>query len=170
MHNYYINIGIISAASGVKGYVKIRYFTEKGTDLTTFQNIFDSNGKSYKLKILNIKKDYVIASIEGITSRNEAEKLTNTILMIERSELAKTNTDEFYYADLLGMTVLSANGKLLGIVKNILNFGASDIIEVFNANSIDSFYYPFIKNFVLSVDLENRCLVLNQAEEIVDIE
>ncbi len=103
-HESSICIGVITAVNGVKGYVKVRSFTAKPEDITSFDRVFDDYGKVYELKIITLKKDYVIVSIEGISSRNDAEKLRNTKLYIARTSLPEvSNDEEYYHADLVAI-------------------------------------------------------------------
>jgi len=160
-------IGVITSVHGVKGYVKIRTFTDLPTDISTFNHVFDTDGATFKLKVMIPKKDYVICSIEGVASRNEAEKLRNTKLFIKRSELPKLSEDEFYHADIIGMEAVSSEGGTIGIVKNITNFGAGDILEIYDISSEKVIYYPFKKQFVPLVDVLQRKITLNPLEELI---
>ena len=160
-------IGVITSVHGVKGYVKIRTFTDEPSDIEQFSHIFDDAGASYELKIKIPKKDYIIASIEGVISRNHAEKLRNTKLFIKRSELPDLSQDEFYHADLIGMEAVSTEGDTVGIVKNITNFGAGDILEIYDLSSEKVIFFPFKKQFVPAVDVLQRKITLNPLEEMI---
>lgn len=166
INDYNINIGVITSVHGVKGNVKMRVFTHKIDDIEQFKNIFDEEDVAYKVKIVLKKKDkIIIASIEGIKSRNEAEKFVNKVLMIKRSELPEINENEFYYSDILGSVVKSTDGVIVGLVKNIVNFGASDIIEVLNHNDGCITTYPMIKKFINYLDISNKMIIVNNVEE-----
>lgn len=162
-----ICVGVITSVNGVRGHVKIRSFTEKPTDIANFTNIFDDNNNSYKVSIVTTKKDYVIAGIEGINNRNEAEKLRSTKLYIKRSELSEPGKDQFYHADLIGVEARSEEGVVIGIIKNLVNFGAGDILEVYDMTSEKVVYYPFTKQFIPEINIQERYLILKPLEEIV---
>ena len=164
-HN--VHVGVISAVSGVKGYVKILCFTEKPEDIVSFKEVFDGYGRYYDLKIISIKKSSAIASIEGISSRNDAEPLVNSILMIKRSELPAAEKDEFYCADLLGNNVLCAKTKeVLGVVQDIFGVGGvADVLEVYNEETGRTLRYPFAKHFIKDIDLEKKCILINPIAE-----
>ncbi len=162
-----ICVGVITAVHGVKGYVKIRTFTNKPADVTGFRNVFDEAGKTYKVSVVFPKKDYLIASIDGVIGRNAAETLRNTKLYIKRSELPETGDGEFYHADLVGMEAVNQDGSRFGIVKNIVNFGAGDILEIYDITSEKVVFYPFKKQFVPIIDLLQRQITLNPLEEVI---
>lgn len=155
-------IGTITSVNGIKGYVKIRSFADKPHDFSLFKHIFDINGKQYKINIITSKGDSILAAVEGISSRDEAEALINTQLFIKRSELSELSQDQYYYAELLGITAQLSDGKQVGVVKNVLNFGAGDILEIYDIASKDTFYYPFTKQAVTQVNLEKNYIVLSQ--------
>jgi 16S rRNA processing protein RimM len=165
--DYDVCVGVITSVNGVKGYVKIRSFTEHPQDIMTFKKIFDVSNKEYNINIINLKKDYVIAGIKGIDSRDEAEKLRNIRLYIKRSELPNAGQEEYYHADLLGLDAKLKDGTNFGLVKNIVNFGAGDIIEIYDLNSEKTIYYPFTKQYVPEINLEKRYIILEPLEEVL---
>ncbi len=166
--NHDICVGVITAVNGVKGYVKIRSFTDRPSDIANFENLYDpESSKIFKLKLISEKKDYIIAAIDGICNRNDAELLRNTKLYINRAELPETQTEEYYHVDLIGMQALSEDGIVIGIVKNVVNFGAGDILEVYDTTSEKTIYYPFTKQFVPIVSLLEKNLILRLSEETI---
>lgn len=166
--DYNLCVGMITAANGVKGYVRIRYFTDSPHDLENFKSLFDEKTKSrYKLKVISYKKDFMIAKIEGIENRNAAEKLQNVRLCISRFELPKMGTEEYYYADLIGLTVYDELGVCLGEVSDVANYGAGDIIEYMNPISNRTVSVPFNKNFVKEINIDSRYIVIYNAQEEV---
>lgn len=163
-----ICIGIITSVNGVRGNVKIKSFTEKPEDIASFSNVFNPElNRSFKISVVTIKKDHLIASVDGISTRNEAEELRNTKLYIKRSELPQAKDGEYYHADLMGLEVCYQDGSKAGLIKNIVNFGAGDILEVYDLTSEKMFYYPFNKQYVTSVDLEAGRVEISRLEEIV---
>lgn len=160
-----LSVGVITSVSGVKGHVKIRSFTENLDDICHFSYVFDESEKQYKTKLVSRRKDFIIAAIDGINSRNDAEKLRNTMLYIKRSELPDIKANQYYHADLIGSEARFEDGALVGSVKNILNFGAGDIIEIFDRTSEKTMYYPFAKKFVVKIDTNAKAIVLKPLEE-----
>lgn len=165
-----ICIGVIAAANGIKGYVKIKCFTADPRDIENFKEVVDVYSKRvFNIKIISVRGDCVIASIAGVTSRNDAEKLQNIKLYIKRSELPAPTEEEFYHADLVGCQVRLESGLVVGEIKNVHNFGAGDLIEVHDALSNKDTYYPFNKDFVKEVNLTKRFVTLNLINESVAV-
>lgn len=158
-----ILVGRIVGTSGIKGYVRIHTFTEDPNDIIEFKNIFDENDIQYKIqKIISIKGSVTIAQIKNLTSINDAEKLIGTELFIDRKELPESN--EYYYADLINMSVLFENNIIYGKIVNVTNYGASDILEIEEQGTGKLVMYPFSDDFVLSVDMNAKTLIVKKLE------
>ncbi len=158
-----ILIGEISTVHGIKGLVKVRSFVE---DETLFEGkVFtEENGsKNIKLVIKNALKGDWLAEANGITDRNEAEKLRGTQLYVDRTVLPEADDGEYYIEDLKGLKVFDENGKDIGTVLSIENFGASDLIDIKPATG-SSFYLPFTDD--VEVDME-KGIISVQMPEIV---
>lgn len=166
--DYDLCVGVITSVNGVRGYVKIRSFTENSKDICAFKQIFDKETNSqYKIRLISAKKDYIIAGIDGISSREEAEKLRNTKLYIARTELPSLKKEEFYHADLIGMDVKTDEGISLGVVRNLVNFGAGDILEIQDPITEKVSFYPFNKQFILEVNKQDRVITATALEEVL---
>jgi 16S rRNA processing protein RimM len=138
-----ILIGKVVAAFGIKGEVKIVSHCQNPIDIAKY-NLFDDKNGSIKLKISNKNSAIVgsgsdggvilIAKINGIDERNKAEDLRGTQIFIDRKDFAKTKKDEFYHADLIGLTIIDENSQQIGKVKSVNDYGAGGMIEIEFAN------------------------------------
>ena len=134
--NQQILVGKIVAPQGIRGEVRIQTFTEKPSD---FQNLAVF-GKGIEPRALHFVRavpntNVIIAKIDGIADRNMAETLRGTELFINRDSLPKPGDNEYYQADLIGMTVIR-DGTPLGRVSCFQNFGAGDIMELDNGEMV----------------------------------
>lgn len=159
-----IVVGAITSANGIKGYVKIKPFTENLEDIFDFKSVFYENGTVVKLSPVHYKKDSIVASIEGITNRNDAEKLRNTQLFVNRDEFPETDENSFYHADLIGLQVLYKSGEKYGTVVDIKNFGSCDIIEIQPTTTETTTLFPFKKPFVQEVNIEKSVIIISPEE------
>ncbi len=150
-----ILIAKITTVFGIKGEVKIVVYSDNPLQLETY-SLFDSKGKEFKIKISNKNKSVIgtssgdpiiMARIEGVNDRNEAEKLRGVELFADRKDFDKTNEDEFYYVDLIGLDVIDMNSKKIGKVLNVFEHGAGGIVEIeFNEKCLPKNYQK-IENF-----------------------
>ena len=136
----------ILEAHGVKGHVLLISFTEPALNILKLP-LFTANSSPIKLKLINYiaHKNRLVCSVSDIKDRNEAEKLIGSEIFCYRQNFPKiVDEDEFYAADLCNMPVVDELHNEVGIVKNVLNFGAGDILEIeFADQRIELF--PFTK-------------------------
>ncbi len=125
-------VGVIASPHGIKGEVKIKPFTESVTSFANFTVFYSEDGSTtYKLQITGYSKSMIIAAIDGIDDRNSAQMLRGTYLYVSRGDLETiTDDDEFYYTDLIGMQVVTADGSDFGAIYHVHNYGAGDILEI----------------------------------------
>ena len=93
--------GKIVSVHGIKGFLKIQYFTEDPLNLTAYGPLTDESGeKLFDITIKNVKKGNVIAAMKGIENRNDAEALIGQKLYIDETLLPEPEEDEYYHKDL----------------------------------------------------------------------
>ena len=126
-----ILVGVINSAHGIRGDVVVKCFTISPEDLFK-RPIFDDMGNIIDLrKVGSVKKDNVICRLTNCADRNHAEKLKGTALFCNRDDLPEIDhPDEFYIHDIKNLRVQDENGQAIGIVNDVLNYGAGDIVEV----------------------------------------
>src|ERR687885_1561392 len=126
-----ILIATIGAPHGVRGEVRLRVFTEDPLAVADYGPLRDEEGRTYAIRRVRPAKTVVIAALEGVSDRNAAEALRGRALYVDRDRLPATEDDETYYqADLVGLEAVTADGRSLGRVLAIHNFGAGDLLEI----------------------------------------
>lgn len=126
-----ILVGKIVAPQGLRGEFRVQTFSEKPEDFKKFHvksSRFESDAFHF---VRLLKQNVIIAKIDGIDNRNDAESLRGTDLFVLRSELPELNNGEYYQSDLIGFAV-ARDGEKIGVVAGFQNFGAGDIIEMDN--------------------------------------
>jgi 16S rRNA processing protein RimM len=159
-------VGAIAAAHGVRGLVRVKSFTADPKSVASYGELSDERGlRHFRLTLQGQAKDGVIARIDGIDDRDAAEALKGTRLFVDREALpALTEEDEFYQTDLVGLRVEACDGKTLGRVKAVLNFGAGDLLEIEGEGV--SLMLPFTRQVVPLVDLPGGRLVADPPAEV----
>lgn len=137
--NKKIIIAKINSAHGIQGLVNVSVFSNQPKNLEKYQ-LFDKNNSPVSLKIITVKNDQkkssfnsaisVIAKIDGVNDRNQAEAICNQELMVERNQFSKTKKNEYYINDLIGLKVINQSQKTIGFVSNVFDFNATAIIEI----------------------------------------
>lgn len=123
-----VTLAAITGAHGVTGEVRVKLFGE-GLDSLRKHRAFN-DGALTLTKLRDDGKGGAIARFEGVADRNAAEALRGTTLSVSRDALPPLEADEFYLADLVGLTVESNDGQAVGTVIAVENYGATDIVEI----------------------------------------
>ena len=161
-----ICVARIGAAHGVRGAVKLWTFTEDPFAVTRYGPLSTKDGaRSFEVAQAREAKDHLVATLKGVTSRNEAERLNGLELYVAREKLPATDEDEYYHADLIGLAAVTPANEPLGRVIAIHNFGAGDIIEIAPAQGA-TMLLPFTNTVVPSVDLNGGRVVIELPVEI----
>ena len=157
-----IRVARIGAAHGVRGEVKLWSFTEDRLAVADYGPLESEDGaQTFEIESLRPAKDHLVARIAGVKDRDAAEKLTNTDLFVPRERLpAIEEEDTFYYADLVGCAAVTAEGKMLGTVSALHNFGAGDIVEIAPAGGGPTLMLPFTESTVPEVDLKGKRIIV----------
>ncbi len=163
-----ICVAAIAGAFGVKGEVKVKSFTENPESCMTYGPLLNDAGqvvltpKSYR-----VMKEFIAVSALEIKSREAAELLKSTQLFVPRQAFPDIGDDDFYHSDLLGLDVKSTDGRRIGKVIAIHEFGAGDMLEIepyFNKKvkkQQASFYHPFTKQATPKVDIRAGRIIID---------
>lgn len=166
----YLEIGQIVNTFGIKGQVKIVPFTDDITRFDELKEIYvekKNELKLFQIEQVNYKKNMVILKLKGIETVEEAEKLRNCYLKIDRKDAKELPKDTYFIVDLLGLDVYTDEGKLLGKVDDIYNAGSSDIYVVKDELG-KQILLPAIKDVLKEVDLENQKIIVHLIKGLVD--
>ena len=161
-----ICVARIGAAHGVRGAVKLWAFTEDPLAVKHYGPLMTKDGaRQFEVAHVREAKDHLVATLKGIATREDAERLNGLELYIAREKLPETDEDEYYHADLIGLAAVNAADEPLGRVVAIHNFGAGDIIEIAPAKGA-TMLLPFTNAVVPTVDLTGGRVVIELPQEI----
>ncbi len=161
-----ICVARIGAAHGVRGAVKLWTFTEDPLAVTRYGPLTTKDGaRQFDVTHAREAKDHLVATLKGIATREDAERLNGIELYIAREKLPATDDDEYYHADLIGLAAVNAANEPIGRVIAIHNFGAGDIIEIAPPQGT-TLLLPFTNAVVPTVDLAGGRVVIELPAEI----
>jgi 16S rRNA processing protein RimM len=162
----HICIARIGAAHGVRGAVKLWTFSEDPLAVKSYGPLTTKDGaRQFEVTHIREAKDHLVATLKGVTTRDEAERLNGIDLYVARDRLPATDDDEYYHADLIGLAAVNAANEPLGRVIAIHNFGAGDIIEIAPPDGA-TLLLPFTNAVVPTVDLPGGRVVIELPAEI----
>lgn len=161
-----ICVGLIAAAHGVRGLVKLRSFTGEPTAIGRYGPLSDEAGsRVFAIELLTPAKDCWVARIDGVTDRTQAEALRGVHLFIDRGALPAPDEEEFYHADLIGLAAEGPDGASLGRVVAVHNFGAGDLLELREPVG-SSRMVPFTRAVVPVIEFARNRLVVDLPVEV----
>jgi 16S rRNA processing protein RimM len=146
-------LAAVIGAQGLKGDVKVKTFTEAPEALRAYGVLQDATGRKYEITAFRpTKEGEAVIAFKGIADRNAAEALKGTELFVARDALPDTGDDEFYHADLIGLEAFDSEGRLVGRIAAIHNFGAGDVIVIARADG-DEVMLAFTRETVPVIDI-----------------
>jgi 16S rRNA processing protein RimM len=160
-----ICVARIGAAHGIRGEVRLFSFTADPAAVVDYGPFTTADGRTIAIAAMRPAKDCFVARIDGINDRNAAERLRNTDLYVPRESLPATVDDgEFYHADLVGLAIVDRDGRPLGSVLDVHNFGAGDILEVKLDARRNTVMLPFNATVVPAIDIDAGRLTVELPE------
>ena len=154
----------IAGAFGVKGEVKLKSFTDVPENCLSYGPLLSEAGQVILTPSSHrLVKGAVAVICPEVKTREEAEALKSTKLYVPRSNLPAPEEDEYYAADLIGLDVKSTDGKRIGKIIAVENFGAGDLLEIKPKDSA-SFYHPFTLAATPKVDMKAGRVVIKRQD------
>ncbi len=158
-------LGVIGAPHGVRGDVRIRTFTEIPEDIAAYGELTDDAGRLWRLSLRGRHKNGVLASLRGIGDRNAAERLRGQRLYVARARLPELEAETYYHTDLIGLEARTEDGRVIGDIAMVQDFGAGPLLEITNAQG-GTLLLPFTAARVPVVDIAGGKVVLAPCAEL----
>ncbi len=152
--NERIVLGRISGVHGIKGVVVLRSFTQDPLAIGEYGPLYVGDSDALlEIEHMSPHKGDFLVRFFGVEGRDAAEKLKGVELSVDKSVLPQNDDeDSFYFADLIGLTV-KQDGKTVGKVVDVVNFGAGDLIDIEFVGAKKSEFLAFNKASVPVVDI-----------------
>lgn len=162
-----IAVGRFGAPHGVRGEVRVKSYTADPLAIAGYGELQDRTG-TRKFRLANarhVKDDMLVVRVAGVADRTAVEALVNEELFIDRAQLPPPEEDEFYLNDLIGLEARLRDGARYGRIKNVLNFGAGDILEI-DTGAAETAMLAFTKSVVPEVHVTEGYVIVDPPEEI----
>ncbi|MCI8320095.1 MAG: 16S rRNA processing protein RimM [Dorea sp.] len=151
-----LQVGVITSAHGIRGEVKVFPTTDDPARFQRAQRVFLNTGKeNMPLKIQNVKffKQFVILKFEEFDSINDIEKYRKCPLLVRREDAVPLGEDEYFIADMIGLSVATEDEEQFGTLSDVIGTGANDVY-VINSVRHGEVLVPAIKECILDVDIK----------------
>lgn len=158
--NDMICVGAVAGAFGVHGELRLKSFTANPEDIATYGPLSTEDGsRRFDVTLTRQIKNGFAARLSGVTTKEQADALRGTQLYAPRAALPALPDDEFYHADLIGLSVHDTGGTFLGTVRAVQNHGATDLLEIHGPGLKATVLLPFTRAAVPTVDLASGRIV-----------
>lgn len=152
-------VAAIAGAKGVRGAVRLRTFTGDPEAVAAFPALSDESGRPVRLALVERGPGAPVARIVGVDDRAAAEALRGRRLYVDRADLPPAGPEEFYHADLVGLAAALPDGRAVGRVAAVHDFGAGAVLEVAGAGGASALL-PFTREAAPEVAVaEGRIVV-----------
>ena len=165
-----LQVGIITGTHGLKGEVKVFPTTDDKERFLDLEDVLlDTESELLELKVEYCKffKKFVFVKFEGLDDINEVEKYKRCPLLVTRENAVELEEDEYFVADLLGLTIVDDSGVTVGKLENVISTGANDVYEVLTEDG-GRILLPAIKECILDVDMNEGIILVHLLKGLAD--
>lgn len=164
-------LGRILGAFGIHGWVKVRPFTENADGLLS-QSVWSlsqaGSSRSVRVDEARPHAGLVLARLDGIADRGEAEALRGADVTVARDQLPAPEAGEYYWSDLIGLAVRNTGGVELGQIAGLIAAPAHDVLRVVATEGMQDAgqekrerLIPFVEPILREVNLAGRVVVVD---------
>ena len=149
-----VTMGRVDGPWGVKGWIKVRPYTQTPGSLCRFERWWLARGgdwQEFEVAESAARPGGVVARLAGCNDRESAAALQGCDIAVPRDALPATGTHEYYWIDLIGLRVVNLQGEPLGEVAGLLSTGANDVVRVVDGGK--ERLLPYVPQVIRKVDL-----------------
>ena len=162
-----IELGQVTGTYGLRGWIKVHSDTQPRAHITTYPRLLlhlKGQWQPWQITCGQAQGKYITLKLQGCDDCTKAEQLIGAPIAVTRAELPRLTTPgEYYWADLIGLTVYNLQGKSLGTVQHLLPTGAQDVLVL---SGLRERLIPFVwQQIVHQVDLANGRLQVDWDED-----
>jgi 16S rRNA processing protein RimM len=167
--NLYV-VGKIVGCFGLKGDLKIQPMTHSTERLkklrTVFLGVSADETAPYDVEQLKLKQGLPLIKFSNVSDRTSAEPLVGKFIYVSEEDLARPPQGSYFTHDIIGCEVRTTDGRFLGTVEEIYNYPAQDVWVV--RNGMAEYMIPAVKEFIATVDLKQRTIVVNAIDGLIE--
>lgn len=167
----FVAVGKVSSPLGLKGEVKVVSLTHSPERFESAGSVWIGNDGAmpveFAVESVRIVGPNVVLQVRGVGTRSEAEQLRGKLVLVPREKIALPSKGSYLIDDIVGLKVLTEDGKEVGVVRDVLKLQANDLWEVECGSRIISI--PAVKEFIRSVDLESKTIVIHEIEGLLEL-
>ena len=165
----WVTVGNIVGVFGLHGEIKVESWSSFPERFAKTEILYAGPKHTpYRVLGAHPHKQHVLLQLEGITGVEAAERLLGQALSIPVEQIHELPDDSFYLHDLIGLEVVHMNGRKLGIVKDVLVTGSTDLFVITSVRSGQDMLLPAVKEFIKSIDISSGRLEVDPIPGLLD--
>lgn len=160
MNQNMVPMGRIVSVFGLKGWVKIRPSTQEEETIATVKQLYVLENDTWTLRTIEeyfIRGGILHAKFSHVSDRDAALQLKGALVGTPRDQLPKTELDEYYWVDLIGLSVYNTQKEYLGEVVNLMETGSTSVLVI--KDTEQQRLVPFVAVYIIDVDLTKRQII-----------
>ena len=164
-----LQVGVITQTHGIRGEVKVYPTTDDANRFKKLKQVtLDTGRERILMEIEGVKffRQFVILKFKGYDSINDVEKYRQGKLMVARDQAVRLKKDEYFVADMIGLSVVTDEGEAFGTLKDVLATGANDVYVVEREDGSEVLL-PAIRDCIKKVDMDGRVMEVHIMEGLL---
>ncbi len=164
-----LQVGVITQTHGVHGEVKVLPTTDDAKRFKKLKQVILDDGReqqTLEIESARFFKQFVLLKFRGYDTPEEMEKYKGATLWVERKDAVPLQEDEYFIADLVGLSVVTDTGEELGTLTDVIPTGANDVYAV-SSQQYGEVLVPAIRGCILHVDLETGQMMIHLLDGLI---
>lgn len=166
-----VAVGRIGSTHGVRGQLRLHSYSGNLETLQSAKQITlklaGGELRQYRLERAVLHSSRILLTIKDINDIDAASQLTGSELLVRQDQLPETDDNEYYWKDLIGLSVATKEGVHLGKLTQIMETGANDVYLVKDGRR--EYLIPAIADVIHAVDLASGTMIITPLEGLLDL-
>ncbi len=167
----YLRVGVIATTHGLRGEVKVYSTSDDPDRFDRLEKAFIDTGKEkLPVTVASVKyfKNMVILKFKEFDSIDQVERFRGKDLLVDREHAIPLRENEYFITDLIGLRVITDEGKEFGTLADVMKTGANDVY-VIRGKDDKEYLFPVIPDCILKVDLEQQAVTVHILDGLLSI-
>ncbi len=170
MKGQYIIIGRVSGFHGIEGKLRIHYYNETRSNFLSYRKVYledrDGHVQPHEIQEAKIHRKFISVRLKGCKGTEDAEKLIGASVLVKKESLPPLGEGEYYWFEIIGMDVITDDGRPLGRVEKILPTGSNDVYLVQGCGG--EWLIPATEEVIVGVDRDKGQMVIHPIKGILE--
>jgi len=164
-------LGKVVATHGIKGFLRIAVYSGEFETILSLSSLMlkgpDGRMETFEIVESAVQRKKLLVALKGYGSIDQVQHLVGRELYATRAQMPELAEGEFYWRDLMGLTVMTLEGELLGHLADIIATGSNDVYVV--KNDEREYLIPALEDVVLDIDLDKGTMTVSPPDGLLDL-